>query len=101
MSQDTTKVLITAWFSDDEEARKHYIPTSEKIFKAHGMINATAYGGQETIAGDLLPHAVVMLEWNNAEQCLEAFNSPEYQALLDSRSKAFTKLDITLLAPRG
>lgn len=101
MSQETTKVLISAWFSDDKEAQDKYISTSGEIYQAHGIMNVSVYQTQEVMTGDANPHAVVMLEWENAEQFLAAYNSAEYQALLDARAKAFTKLDITILAPRG
>ena len=94
----TVKMLITAWFSGDEAARQEYLPASDKIFKAHGMTNATLYQADTALAGDLMPHAVVMLEWEDAARCKAAFDSPEYKAILDARDRAFERLDITLLA---
>lgn len=92
------KTLITAWFSKDEQSRGKYLQASEKIFLAHGMTGATLYGSDSTIVGEMNPDAVVMVEWGDAEQCKQAFQSSEYQDLISFREKGFDKIDITLLA---
>lgn len=93
----SAKTLITAWFTQDEQARGQYLQGSDKIFREHGMTNATVYQSGEALVGDLTPHAVVMIEWEDAERCQAAFQSDEYKALIDARDKAFQRLDITLL----
>ena len=98
MTDETVKVLVTAWFTEDKAAQQAYFSGSEPIFKAHGMTGATRYQSDASLAGDLTPHAVVMLEWKTADGCKAAFNSPEYLALMDARDRAFERLDITLLA---
>ena len=60
------KTLITAWFTNDEASRGQYLQGSDKIFREHGMTNATLYRSDSALVGDLTPHAVVMLEW---ERC--------------------------------
>lgn len=95
---DTTKMLITAWFSDDEAARGTYLQGSEKIFRDHGMTGATLFRTEEPLVGDLAPHAVVLLEWQDGARARAAFESADYAALVPAREKAFERLDITLLA---
>lgn len=96
---DTAKMLITAWFSDDEASRNRYLQGTDAIFKEHGMVGATVYRSDEVLAGDLSPHAVVLLEWRDAEGCRAAFASPAYGELIGLRTKGFDRLDMTLLAP--
>lgn len=92
------KTLITAWYTDDEQSRNQYLQASNKVFVEHGMTGATVYGSDTPIVGDLQPNAVVMVEWENAEKCKQAFESSAYQDLIGLRDKAFSKIDITLLA---
>lgn len=98
MSDTTAKMLITAWFSDDDESRGKYLQASEPILRQHGYTRATLYGSQATVQGDFAPDAIVMLEWESAEAAQRAFDSPEYQALLELRGKGFTQFNCTLLA---
>ena len=88
----SVKTLVTAWFSDDEAARDAYLSGSERIFRAHGLTSATRYRSDAALAGDLTPHAVVMLEWTDAEGCRAAFASPEYAELKGARDRAFERL---------
>lgn len=97
-SPSTVKTLVTAWFSGDEAARGTYLSGSERIFREHGLTGATLYRSDAALVGDLTPHAVVMLEWKDAESCRAAFASPEYAELKGARDRAFERLDVTLLA---
>ena len=88
------ETLVTAWFSDGETSRGEYLKAFEQIFTDHGRTSATLYRSDAA----LVPHAVVMLEWQNASGCRAAFDSPQYAELISVRDNAFEWLDIPLLA---
>jgi uncharacterized protein (DUF1330 family) len=94
---NTTKMLISAWFSEDKASIGQYLQASEKIFLEHGMVGATRYGSGTTVVGEFQPDAVVMLEWEDGERCQQAFTCDEYTALLNLRDKAFKQLNINIL----
>ena len=98
---NTATTLIAAWFTNNEEARSQYLQASDRIFRDHGMIDATLFTSEEPIVGNLTPHAVVMVKWKDAHGARSAFTSPEYQKILGLRDQAFSKLDITLIAEQG
>lgn len=97
----SAKTLVTAWFSENEQARGEYLQEANKIFRQYGMTDVSAFMSDSALVGDLTPHAVVMLEWEDETRCRDCFASPEYKALTDLRENGFERVDITLLSERG
>ena len=95
------KTLVTAWFSDNAEARGQYLEKANAIFTKYGMTGATVYNSDSALIGDMTPHAVVMVDWEDGERCRACFESPEYRGLIPAREKGFSRIDITLLGEQG
>ncbi len=82
--------------SDDDYAA--YAAVAGPLMAAAGGTFTGRFGHIADLAGESGPQQVGIMEFANEEAVRTAFDSPEYQAVIPQRDKAFEKLNIILAA---
>jgi uncharacterized protein (DUF1330 family) len=82
--------------SDDDYAA--YSEVAVPIMVAAGGTFTGRYGRIEDMAGEDGPEAVAIMEFDDAAAVRAAITSPEYEAVVPHRDKAFERFSIILAA---
>ena len=95
----TVQIIITGTRrsnSDDDYAA--YATVAGPLMTAAGGTFTGRFGRMADLVGESGPQQVAIMEFPNEEAVRNAFESPEYQAVVPQRDKAFEKLNIILAA---
>jgi len=66
--------------SDPEGYRRDYLPRAQALIKEHGG-RAVAAGSGTALAGEPPKSRIAIYAWDNMDQLMDWFNSPEYQQI--------------------
>ena len=96
MSGNVTFVSLGTLNPDEKAAFDAYVSTAPALLVAAGGQVRSRMRVVESLVGDDPPQTVFMMDFDSADTVKAALNSPEYQALIPHRQKAFAKINFFL-----
>jgi len=87
--------LIVLGSPNNEEKIKAYKEVAGPIMKKYdGIMPPKNYKVEEILAGNLNPTSMLRVEFPSKENIVNAFNDPEYLAVINDRDEGFSNLSI-------
>ena len=95
----TVQIIITGTRRpDSDDDYGTYAAVAGPLMAAAGGTFTGRFGRMADLVGESGPQQVAIMEFPNEVAVRTAFESPEYQAVVPQRDKAFEKLNIILAA---
>ena len=95
--EEKTILIINAIVNKENMAEvKSYLGKIMPIFMQNGGKPLGRYKTVQQLLGDDNPEMVAIIEFPNAETIKEMVNGDSFNALAESRAKAFTKLNMVV-----
>ena len=91
-------IIMATRRPDSDEHYEAYASVAVPIMVAAGGSFAGRYGRIEDFAGDGCPEQVGIMEFADEAAVRAAVTSPEYQAVVPQRDKAFERFNLILTA---
>lgn len=94
MSKKPLMIVNATPNPEEQEAYEYYVSNAGPLFKKFGGMPLAKYKISEAIVGTQMTQVVVVMQFPNDEAIKNVFDSEAYKALLPSRDKAFTALNV-------
>ncbi|MFT5822233.1 MAG: hypothetical protein ACI8ZM_003489 [Crocinitomix sp.] len=100
MSQENAILIINAIANKENMAEvQSYLSNIMPVFAKNGGKPIARYKTVENLSGEQSPEMVAIVEFPSADIIREMIQGDDFKSLSESRSKAFTKLNLIISSP--